>query len=72
MSEQFAGWSACSDVAGLDGNERLDRDIDYPAVFGGKYNQALLQGFRLPFDRCLAGGTKRGDGVCNRVVETTV
>jgi hypothetical protein len=41
-------------------------------VFGGKNNKALLQGFRLAVDRCLAGRPKRRDGVRNRVVEATV
>ena len=41
-------------------------------MFGGKNIQALLQCFHLAFDRCLAGGPKRRDGVGNRVVETSV
>jgi hypothetical protein len=40
--EQFAGGSADPDIAGLDCTERLNGDIDQPAVFGGKENQALL------------------------------
>jgi hypothetical protein len=72
MSEQCAGCSGYSDVARLDGSERLDGDIDQPSVFGGKIIEALLPGFRQAVDRVLAGRPERRDGVRDRVVETSV